>query len=485
MGIRGRRAILALGAGAVLVGGQPALAVRRAEAVSGQPPQGMSFASLPGFHPPAVTVTADPDAASGDIFLTPRNSYQRHVPIEHGPMILNNQGQLVWFDRLPTGLATDLEVQQYQGQPVLTWWQGGAGDQAGEDVIMDSSYRMLATLHASHGYLTDAHEFRITPQGTALVAAVQQVKINLSGLGGPKHGILDDSTVQELNIKTGRVLWEWHAYGHVPLRASYTRPSSSGPFDYFHLNSIEQLPGGNLLVSARSTWAIYEIDRKTGRVLWTLGGKRSSFTMGPGTRFSWQHDARLDGHTLSLFDDASDGPSEQEAQSSAKVLNLNLRTMTATLVHRYTHSPALLAVSQGSAQTLANGDVFVGWGADPEFSEYSPSGRQIFNGSFTLGVNSYRAYRFPWTGDPSTPPAVAVSSSGDSVTVYASWNGATEVAAWRVIGGNSPTSLSSLAQAARTGFETTIHLSSSEQYFAVQALNSRGEVLGTSAVTQR
>lgn len=483
--VRGRLPALVLGAGALLVGGQPALASPRGGSAGAQAPQGMSFASLPGFHPPNVTVTADPDSDSGDIFLTPRNSYQRRVPIQHGPMILNSQGQLVWFDRLPSGLATDLEVQRYHGQPVLTWWRGGAVDRKAEDVIMDSSYHTVATLHAGHGYLTDSHEFKITPHNTALIAAVHRVKADLAGVGGPRHGIVDDDIVQELDIKSGRVLWEWHSYGHVPLEESYTRALRSRPFDYFHLNSIQERPDGNLLVSARSTWAIYEVSRRTGRIMWTLGGKRSSFTLGPGARFSWQHDARLHGHTVSLFDDASDGPSQQESQSSAKLLRLNLKTMMATLVRRYTHSPGLLTVSQGSAQTLSNGNVFVGWGADPDFSEYSPVGRQVFNGSFALGVNSYRAYRFAWTGRPSWSPALAVSASGDSVTAFASWNGATEVAAWRVLGGDSATSLSSVAQGARTGFETAISLTSSLNYFAVQALDAQGHVLGTSAVKAR
>jgi Arylsulfotransferase (ASST) len=476
---------LTLGAGVALLGSQPTSAAWQGGMVKQSHPQGMSFSSLPGFHPPTVTVTGDPDPGSGDIFLTPRNSYQRHVLIQHGPMILNSRGQLVWFHPLPGALATDLQVQRYQGQPVLTWWQGTAVNRAAEDVIMDSSYRTVATLHAGHGYKTDTHEFKLTPQNTALIVAVHGVKADLRNLGGPRHGTVDDDIVQELDIKTGRVLWEWHSYSHVPLRASYTRPSRSHPFDYFHLNSIQQLPDGNLLLSARSTWAIYKISRRTGRILWVLGGKHSSFTVAPAARFSWQHDARLHGHTLSLFDDASDGPSQQARQSSAKLLGLNTRTMRATLAHRYIHSPSLLSVSQGSAQTLPDGNVFVGWGADPEFSEYSAPGRQIFNGTFTLGVSSYRAYRFPWTGRPSIPPALAVSSSGAAVTLYASWNGATEVASWRVLAGESRASLSPVARGARTGFETTVHVRSLLNYFAVQALDPQGNVLGTSAVKPR
>jgi hypothetical protein len=246
------------------------------------------------------------------------------------------------------------------------------------------------------------------------------------------------------------------------------------------------LPDGSLLVSARATWAIYDISRRTGRILWSLGGKHSSFRLGPRVRFSWQHDARLVGDTLSLFDDASDGPSQQEEESSAKVLRLDRTRMRAKLVRTYRHSPALLTISQGNAQTLPNHNLFVGWGADPQFSEYSPSGRQIFDGSFELGVNSYRAYRFPWTGRAPGRPALAVApSSAAALTLYASWNGATQVAAWRVLGGETAGSLGPVAQAQRTGFETAIHLSSSLPYFAVQALDADGRVLGTSMVRSR
>jgi hypothetical protein len=446
----------------------------------------MDFQSAPGLHPPTVKVTGDPDPDpdpdSGDIFVTPRPSYQRKVVIQSGPMILNGQGQLVWFRQIPGGMATNLEVQRYQGQPVLTWWEGTTDWRVNEDVIADDSYRTLAVLHAGNGFGTDLHEFQITPQNTALIDANALVKRNLSAFGGPANGYVQDNVVQELDIPTGQVLWEWHAWGHVPLTASYSRPYGNHPFDYFHLNSIQELPDGNFLVSARHTWAVYEISRSSGKIIWTLGGKQSNFHLGPGAEFSWQHDARLTGNTLSLFDDASDGPTREEDQSSAKVLTLNLHTLTATLQHRYTHSPPLLAVSQGNAQRLPNGNLFIGWGADPDFSEDTAAGSQIFNASFVLGINSYRAYRFPWVGRPATPPALAISEyDADHLKLYASWNGATGVAVWRVIGGTTSSALSYVTRAARTGFETTIKLKSSLPYLAVQALDAQGNVLGTSA----
>jgi hypothetical protein len=401
-------------------------------------------------------------------------------------MILDSRGRLLWFRRLRRGPATNLQVQHYRGRPVLTWWQGvfsGRGlAVAGQDMILNSSYRTVATLHAGHGYVADPHEFQITPQGTALIDAWVPVHTDLSSVGGPRHGMVLDCVIQKLSIPSGHVLWEWHSVGHVPLNTSYAgRPARSRPYDYFHLNSIQQLPDGNLLISARNTWAVYEISKRTGKVLWTLGGKHSSFTMGPGTEFEWQHDARLSANgTLTLFDDAA--LPQEEQQSSAKEMRLNTHTMRASLVRRYDHSPAVLSGTQGSAQRLPNGDVFVGWGSQPYFSEYSPSGHQIFSGSFALGVESYRAYRFPWTGRPATRPAMAVSRpAGGRPRVYASWNGATEVRAWRVLGGPRRGALRPIGRPTpRHGFETVIRLVSSPAYLAVQALGRGGRILAAS-----
>jgi hypothetical protein len=436
-----------------------------------------------GFHPAAVTVSSDPDHTSGDIFLTPRNGYQRRVRFDRGPMIINRNGQLVWFRNLGSKLANNLEVQRYQGKPVLTWWQGTESGGDAEDVIADSSYRTVAIIRAvGPGLQADTHEFQITPQGTALIDTVAPVKTNLSSMGGPKDGTVDNCIIQEIDIKTGKLLWSWDALGHIPVTASYTRPVGSTPWDYFHLNSIQQLPDGNLLISARNTWGVYEINKKTKGLMWTLGGKRSNFFVGSLAKFEWQHDARLSGSTLSLFDDASDGPEQQESESSGKVLTLNFNTRTAVLAHRYAHSPPVVSVSQGNTQRLPNHNVFVGWGSAPDFSEYTSSGRQIFSGSFALGVESYRAYRFLWGGQPLTRPSMAnTPGPNGTVTVYASWNGATELSAWRVLGGQTPQSMVVLdPRTTKRGFETAIKLHSEPRYFEVQALDSQGQVLSTS-----
>lgn len=446
----------------------------------GKVPPTRTFHSRPGLHPPPVSTDDDPDEESGDIFLTPNNTSQ------DGAMILNSRGQLVWFDS--TNHSTfDLTVQHYRGRPVLAWWQGdveqGGWGESGEDVIMDRSYRVLAVVRAAEGYATDLHEFQVTRRGTALIDAFVPVRANLSRLGGPSNGTVIDCVIQKLDIRTGQLLWEWHALGHIPLSASFRRPQGSNPFDYFHINSIQQLPHGNLLISARNTWAVYEISGATGRVLWTLGGKDSTFKMEPGAIFEWQHDARRQGHLLTVFNDAWDGTNgdDEENESSAKVLRIGHDKVT--LVHRYNHHPAVLASSEGSVQRLPNGNLFVGWGAEPDFSEFTPDGRQIFNGRLPHGVTSYRAYRMHWHGQPQVPPAMTVTTRpGGKITVWASWNGATDVANWRVLGGSSPGSLRLLTSEPHRSFETAIGLTTRPRYVEVEAVSAGGGVLRSSSV---
>lgn len=436
----------------------------------------------PKLHPPAVKATANPDDSSGELLVDAANG------IQNGVMMLNSAGKLVWFRPTSTA-AANVSVQRYQGHRVLTWWQGrifaGYGLN-GTDMVVNEHYQTVAKVHAGNGYPTDLHDFQLTPQDTALVTTHTAVKADLTPVGGPAHGTVIDSVVQEVDVKTGQVVWEWHALGHVPITASEMgKPDGNIPYDFFHVNSIQQLPGGNLLVSARNTWGVYEISRTTGQVLWSLGGKHSSFTIGKGANFEWQHDARLQPNgTLSLFDDA-DNPKE-ESQSRALVLKLDMGLMQASLIHSYTHSPSALANSQGSVEILPNGKVFVGWGADPDFSEYDADGTQIFNASFTLPVTSYRARRAPWFGEPTTAPKIAVArDSSGQTTVYASWNGATDVARWQLLVGTTSSNLRPVGTTATDGFETAIRPNASGRYFEVRALGFAGKVLGSSRVVSR
>jgi hypothetical protein len=399
-------------------------------------------------------------------------------------MILDEDGQPVWFRPLQREEwdVMDFKVQPYKGEPVLTWWEGfHTGYGQGEYVVADGFYREIRRVRAGNGYIGDHHEFLITPQDTALLTIYNPVRMDLSSLGGPKDGVVLDGIAQEVDIETGEVLFEWHSVDHVGLEEShYEPPEDPGvPFDYFHINSIDIDHDSNLLVSARRTSAIYKIDRITGEVIWRLGGKKSDFEMRPGTRTAYQHDARrqLDG-TVTIFDN---GDLKYDEQSYGIVLELDEEEMTATLMRRYPHPEGRLAGTQGNMQVLPDGNVFIGWGSNPLFSEYSRDGELLFNASFPPEVESYRAFRFPWSGHPSEDPAVvAETGPDDEVTLYASWNGATEVATWQVLAGPSPERLRPVATAPREGFETAIAVHTAEPYVGVQAKDRSDRVLGTS-----
>lgn len=445
-----------------------------------QPGQVQSFHSQPELHPPTVTITQQASGTPpGDIFLSPINKLG-----QAGPLILDGHGRPIWFHPLSGSTqAFGFQEQRYQGRPVLTWWQGivsSRGYGVGEDVAFDRAYRQVATVKAANGYSADLHDFVITPQGTALLFAYNPVHMDLSSVGGPHDGVILDGVLQEVDIRTGLVVFEWHSVGHVDLHDSYEKPSG-GVFDYFHINSVQLDSDGNLLVSARNTWTVYKINHRTGQIMWRLGGKRSNFKMGSGTRFAYQHDARRqpDG-TITLFDNGA--TPQVHPQSRAIALKLDMNTRRAGLVGQWTHPTKLVAGSQGSVQSFQNGDRFVGWGAEPNLTEFNPRGQVLFDATIAGSVSSYRAFAFPWTGTPSGRPSIATAGQpGGKVLVYASWNGATAIARWRVLGGSSSATLSLRGEAPRGGFETAIAIPSGARYIAVQALDSSGRVLGSSA----
>jgi hypothetical protein len=423
------------------------------------------------------------DTAPGYIFVSPKREPRANVPSQDARLIVDDNGQPVWFRTLQHKEkdAFNFKVQSYKGEPVLTWWEGyHTGFGQGEYVILDHSYREITRLRAGNGYEGDHHEFLITPQDTALFTIYHRVPMDLSSVGGPKDGVVLDGIAQEVDIETGEVLFEWHSLEHVALEESYSKPKKDQEeaFDYFHINSIDVCDENHLIISARRTSTVYKVDRETGEIVWRFSGKKTDFDMGPGTRTYHQHDARNhpDG-ILTIFDN---GNVRKDEQSRGIILRLDQDAMTATLLREYTYPDNVFSDTQGNVQLLPNGNVFIGWGSEPYFSEFSRDGKLIFDASFPPEVESYRAFRFPWKGYPQDDPALAAKRGPDGkVTLYASWNGATEVASWEVLAGSNPDQLEPAGSTPRKGFETVITLDTKEPYVGVRAKDGSGRVLGT------
>jgi hypothetical protein len=446
----------------------------------------LHFRSAPTVTPPYIQVFNDSPAAQagGNIFLSVYPG-----PGETGPEIMAPNGQLVWFLPLATGtFATNLRVQHYEGQPVLTWWQGVIshhGFGLGQGEIYNDHYQPVASVSAGNGLAEDLHEFQITPQGTALITAWKPLYCNLTSFGGADNVALYDPVMQEVDIATGLVEYEWDSLDHVTPADTYVSvkaATTDWPWDWFHMNSLQVASNGTFLISSRDTWTVFDVNATTGQVNWRLGGRQSSFKMEPGTAFSWQHDARqLKGDVFSLFDNG--GPPTAKPDSKGLVIRINEINHTASLVHQELPPGQLWAQTQGDLQLLPNGNWWLGWGDTGEITEVSPSGQTLYVAHSPDDTQIYRALRFPWFGQPLTPPALAVQASASgSLEVFASWNGATNLARWRVLSGSSATTLTPDAPSVPSrGFETQLSAPKGAAFVAVEALNSSHQILATSA----
>ena len=361
----------------------------------------------------------------------------------------------------------------------------GATEQ-GEYVIVDQHYRTVATLKATDGWVLTLHEIVIRGHD-AWVTANKNLPMDLSRYGGAYNGALIDSAVQEYDLTTGKLLRSWDALDHIPLGDSKASlPTNGFPWDAYHVNAIDVPGDGSFVVSMRNTWAAYKVNVATGKIDWTLGGPHSSFKLGPGADFQWQHDVvTYPGSPLiTMFDDhccqITGGGTYVSPTGASRglVLRLDQKTHTATLAGEYGHGSKFDSDYMGSLEPLANGNEFVGWGSSPFITEYGASGDMLLDARLPGSDITYRAEVEPWVGLPLNPPAAAARQKAGKTTVYASWNGATEVASWKVLAGAG--GATAVATAPKSGFETAIPVGNAYKTFKVQALDAHGRVIGTS-----
>jgi hypothetical protein len=452
------------------------------KAAASTPATTATLHTLPDLHPPLLRID-DPakGTAPGYVMFAQKGGKNR----PSGTVIADNEGRIVWYHEVPKGLeATDFRAQTYRGRPVLTWWQGTiskAGIGRGSYEMYDASYHQIATVKAAHGLDGDLHEFQLTPRGTAYITVYHEVPVDLRSAGGPKDGYAEDSVVQEIDIRTREVVFEWHSLDHVPLTESiqaHREPAlhatKKRPLDYFHVNSIADGAGGTILISARNTSALYLI-RRDGSIVWRLGGKRSDFGPAAAVRFRYQHNARFHGPTtISLFDNGA--IPKEEPYTRPIVLKIDPATKTAKILKTYVRPKKLSSPFEGNLELLPGGGAFVGWGGIRKLTEFSPAGRVLFEMTLPYG-DTYRGYRLPWTGSPGGKPLVAV----DGDRVYASWNGKQRIARWQVLAGPDSDHLAVVASRPWAGLETMIGLETPPKAVAVRALDAAGRTLGRSA----
>jgi hypothetical protein len=463
-----------------------------------------TFVSRPDLTPPVVSTArrAGTPLEDGLVLLTPGNG-----AAPDGLLIVTSRGEPVWIQPLPGKQTANLRVARYRGEPVLTWWEGsiaaGIGD--GEHVIVDSAYREITRVRGGNGLVADLHEFIIGPDDHAFLLATRIVEgplpapstsgssspgsstsaLSSPGSSHPARGPVLEGVIQELDIATGKVLFEWHSLPDIDPSESYMPvPTDGSAFDYLHANSID-VDGDGLVLSARHTSAVYRINRSTGAIDWRLGGRRSDFALPPEAQFAWQHDARVrpDG-TISIFDNAANGVQPPaEPQSRGIVLEMDPATGRASLVKSFVHPDGVLATSQGSFEMLDDGSAFIGWGSAPRFTAFDAGGLVTLDASFAAAAQSYRSVLEDWRGKPARTPDVVVDRSRGRPAVYVSWNGATDVARWELLDATAATTPVA-ASVAATGFETVLVARPGMTAAVVRAIDARGgELVRSGLVT--
>ncbi|KAK3353752.1 ASST-domain-containing protein [Lasiosphaeria hispida] len=494
------------------------------------------YRSRPDLTPPRlnITIPATDEVGPGFIFVTPYPSFEgpRAGPEQSAAYIFRDNGDLVWSSLgYLAGWIGNLQAVRYKGRPVLQAFQGTLdpyhGHGFGTAVLLDQSYQQIATVQ-SLSRLVSIHEFRIVDERTAIFEIFQPTPLDLQPYGGSKNKQwIIDGIWQEIDIETGELIFEGHSLDFSDPSNSAIPPdpsragsgsTSTDAWDYFHVNSIDKDSEGNYLISGRHTSTIYKLSGRDGSLIWQLGGRASTFAIPDAIKFGYQHDARFlsrsaDGaiETISFFDNAArsdrqrgGGLDQINPQSSARIFRLNHTDNTATEVQRFLGPDGgLVAPSQGNAQVLPNGNVFVNWGqagavtefrgrdATPVFHAYLDSG------ALAPGVQSYRGFRYEWEGRPREGPAVVALRAGGETTVYVSWNGDTVAATWEfyarvdVVEGGFEDAVfrtQELGAVARTSFETSLAVASEEirglgdsaRIFAV-ALDAAGQVIGKSS----
>lgn len=481
--------------------------------------------------------TWDKDALSNHshIFLSyesPSSSRHPDAPEASGssPLILRTSDlSPVYANRSFQGVA-NVKVHHYNSKPILSFYGGPIERNAhiGNGWIYgyDDEYNQVRQIAAQDLKVTaDMHEFVMTGPNTAIITAYETTAWE------DDQDILD-SIFQEINLDTSEVLFQWRASDHIDTKLSFhpkhTEQNLYG-WDFFHITSVQKSQRGDYLVSGAHMHSIYLIDGSSGQPKWTLGGQANDFTeippeIKPGVNatkltspllsFAWQNHATFvpgtDDKELTLFDNhARDVNGFGCTVNCSRALHIRLEThgdKRAQLVQQYLHPSGLWSSEGGSVQVLDNGNVFIGWGRNPAITEHVPNGTAVFDIQFSpwrsqatgwRGLDSYRAFKWDWHATPAHwDPAIAVARTRDgSLTAWASWNGATEVVGWALIGSAHEKDLDGaekvLARAAAwgsdqgPGFETKLwveHFHRADRYVRAVAVGDGGRVLGASKV---
>ena len=372
-------------------------------------------------------------------------------------IILDNTGEPLYIQPTPMGNFTGNFLKQtVDGVDYLTYHVGAptAGWTYGTNYVLDDSYTIVDSWTIDNGLGADEHDFLLLDNGNAIQMAYVTIPFDLSPYGGPVNGELIDIVIQEQDANKN-VVFEWHGIDHMPIEDSQI-DLTTDRVDYLHTNSIEVDVDGNLLLSQRHFSEITKINRQTGEIIWRMGGESNQFTFTNDIGFSFQHDVRqLENGNITMFDN---GNLHSPPHSRAIEYEVDETNMTVTRVWQYPEDQSQFSPFMANVQRLSNGNTLIGWGSIPKVTEVLSDRTVVFE-AVTEAV-TYRAFRFPWSAFPAEPPRMSLQYGANltEATIYAAWNGATDITGYEVYVGVTRNGMSLFTTAAKSGFETEIPL---------------------------
>ncbi|KAJ5226910.1 uncharacterized protein N7469_006916 [Penicillium citrinum] len=463
------------------------------------------YRSRPDLAPPRLNITVssvEPNSTEY-VFVAPYSGELERP----GPYIYRKDGDLVWAGTgYYAGFVANFHVTKYQEKDVIQAFQGtidsSHGEGFGQHVILNQNYEHVVTSTAENHRISSIHEFNVIDGKTALIEVFDTIPANLTAFGGnSSQKWLGNGIFQEIDISTGKLLFEWNALNHldpedtlVPLGSTESNSglTSAKAWDYLHINSIDKNENGDYLLSSRHFSTIFKINGTDGSIIWRLGGKHPSFKQIDNWTFGFQHHARWHPElskpgteVFSFFDNSGDGTITFNNVSRALVIEVNHHDHTARILRKATAPYELQAQSQGNAQLLSDGRIFVNWGSAGAFTEFNSKNEITYHAFIEQDAVSYRGFVSNWTGTPAEAPAlVAVKTSPNQVKLHVSWNGDTETTAWKFFyaqSENDTNKRSLIGQVQRKSFETVFtwnspHALTSAKFYA-QAVGKDGALL--------
>jgi hypothetical protein len=381
--------------------------------------------NLPANFPSITTYVYDSNAiGDGYIFLTVSREIEG---IGYYVMLLDNDGTAIWYKELPDDYSYDFKIQpcgllsyaEYLSRHSYT----GGGNVVHQ--LMDENFDIVESIQMKNGYVAEAHDFQLLPNGHALLFGYYLTQMDLSGLvdGGYPNALVSGATIQELDADRN-VVFQWRTWDHYsPEEMSWSR-AARPIVSQFHLNTINLDNDGHIFI-ATPAW-VKKINRQTGEIMWHLGGDENEFTfigVDPDegiAHFGGHAFHRLDNGNVLQFDNGSSSVPSQVVEYA-----LDEENMTAELVWSYKPDPPVYGRRRANAQRLPNGNTFIGWGSasddgGPVCTEVTPDGEKVFELYFNHeGLSSYRAYRFPLPADVPCPGVTMMDVGiGDNIFRY-------------------------------------------------------------------